>query len=107
MGMILCASNAAHDAVECVDVPENSVVGERIQILNTSSASSSSSAAASTQERKEPLSAAQMKKQKVLENLLPKLQTNAELLACFDGQPVGNAKGSPCTVASLTNANIS
>ncbi|KAI9916399.1 hypothetical protein PsorP6_017816 [Peronosclerospora sorghi] len=67
-GMVLCASDEAHKNVEFVEPPADSKVGERVTIASESS---------------EPLSAAQIKKQKVLEKVSPDFRTNDKCVATY------------------------
>lgn len=90
-GMVLCASNEAHDRVEFIEPPADSVVGERVSVAT---------------ETGEPLSAAQLKKQKIWEKAAPELLTDAEGQATFKGQVITTSAG-VCRSASLTNAHIS
>ncbi|TMW62271.1 hypothetical protein Poli38472_009764 [Pythium oligandrum] len=90
-GMVLCASNEAHDRVEFIEPPGDAQAGERV-FIDTESG--------------EPLSAAQLKKQKVWEKAAVDLVTDAEGVATFKGQVIKTAAG-PCRAKSLTNVHIS
>lgn len=91
-GMVLCASDAAHERVEFVEPPADAQVGERVFV----------DAAASG----EPLSAAQLKKQKVWEKCAPELVTDDAGVATYKGQVIQTAAG-PCAVKTLVRAHIS
>jgi methionine--tRNA ligase beta chain len=91
-GMVLCASNEAHDRVEFIEPPADAAPGERVFISTESG---------------EPLSAAQLKKQKVWEKASVDLLTNADGVATYKGQEITVAAGGVCRAASLVNAHIS
>ncbi|RLN55215.1 hypothetical protein BBJ29_006114 [Phytophthora kernoviae] len=90
-GMVLCACDEAHENVQFVEPPADAVVGERVSVASESG---------------EPLSAAQIKKQKVLEKASPDLLTDANCVATYKGEPITTSAG-PCTVKSLAKAHIS
>ncbi|POM65412.1 Methionine-tRNA ligase [Phytophthora palmivora] len=89
--MVLCACDEAHENVQFVEPPAEAKVGERVTIASESG---------------EPLSAAQVKKQKVLEKVSPDFLTNDNLVATYKGEQIMTSAG-PCTVKSLKKAFIS
>lgn len=91
-GMVL-AAKSSDGRVELVSPPEEAVVGERIFIEGVPNV--------------DPFSASQVKKFKVWESLFaPKLKTNDDCVATWDGSPLLTAAGR-CYVASITNSPIS
>lgn len=54
----------------------------------------------------EPVSAAQVKKQKVLEKVSPDFLTDDKCVATYKGEPIMTSAG-PCTAKSLVKAFIS
>ncbi|KAH7464882.1 hypothetical protein KRP22_012701 [Phytophthora ramorum] len=91
-GMVLCACDEAHENVQFVEPPADAVVGERVTIASEASG--------------EPLSAAQMKKQKALEKISPDFLTDAKCVATYKGEQIMTSAG-PCRVKSLVKAFIS
>lgn len=89
-GMVLCAGNAEHTAVEFVDVPEGAIIGERVFVEGESG---------------EPMGPGSMKKKKIFESVAKELKTNAEKIATWQGKPVMTSAG-PCTVPSLADVFI-
>ncbi|KAF1781430.1 Methionyl/Leucyl tRNA synthetase [Phytophthora cactorum] len=90
-GMVLCACDEAHENVQFVEPPADAKVGERVTIASESG---------------EPLSAAQIKKQKVLEKVSPDFVTDESCVATYKGEQIMTSAG-PCTVKSLKKAFIS
>ncbi|CAI5729173.1 unnamed protein product [Hyaloperonospora brassicae] len=90
-GMVLCASDEAHANVQFVEPPAAAKVGERVTVASESG---------------EPLSAAQIKKQKVLEKVSPDFLTDDKGVATYKGEPIMTSAG-PCAVKSLAKAFIS
>ena len=90
-GMVLCASNAAHDQVELIEPPAGAKVGERVFIATESG---------------EPASAAQVKKQKIWERASVDFCTSGEKVAMYKDQVIQTSAG-PCLAKSLTNVHIS
>lgn len=88
-GMVLCASS--DNQVEFISPPHDAKLGERVFVASESS---------------DPLSAAQMKKQKILEKVLPFLTTDENCIAKFKSEPFQTTAG-PCASTSLINATIS
>lgn len=89
-GMVLCGSDEKHENVQFVEPPPNAKVGERVTIASESG---------------EPLSASQIKKQKVLEKILPYLLTNKDCVATYKGEQIMTSAG-PCTTKSLKEVCI-
>ncbi|CEG47063.1 methionine-trna ligase [Plasmopara halstedii] len=89
-GMVLCASDEAHENVQIVEPPADAKVGERVTIASQCG---------------DPLSAAQLKKQKVLEKVLPDFVTDENCVATYKGEQVMTSAG-PCTVKSLKGAFV-
>lgn len=90
-GMVLCACDEAHENVQFVEPPADAKVGERVTVASESG---------------EPLSAAQIKKQKVLEKVSPDFVTDDSCVATYKGEQIMTSAG-PCTVKSLKKAFIS
>ncbi|CAH0484565.1 unnamed protein product [Peronospora farinosa] len=90
-GMVLCASDASHENVQFIEPPADAKVGERVKV---------------TLESGEPLSAAQIKKQKMLEKVSPDFVTDDKCVATYKGEPIMTSAG-PCTAKSLVKAFIS
>lgn len=90
-GMVLCASDETHANVQFVEPPAAAEVGARVTVASESG---------------EPLSAAQVKKQKVLEKVLPDFLTEDQCVATYKGEPIMTSAG-PCAVKSLAKAFIS
>ncbi|KAG6591055.1 methionine-tRNA ligase [Phytophthora cinnamomi] len=90
-GMVLCACDEAHENVQFVEPPADAKVGERVTVASESG---------------EPVSAAQVKKQKVLEKVSPDFLTDDKCVATYKGEPIMTSAG-PCTAKSLVKAFIS
>lgn len=91
-GMVLCASNSEHTAVELITPPEGTPIGERIYIDGEGS---------KTQAFEPVLNP----KKKIWETLQPGLKTNKDLVATWNGKPFLTSLG-PCKAKSLVDANI-
>lgn len=91
-GMVLAAKAIDGSKVELIDVPENSVIGERVTIEGIESYG-------------EPYTSTQVKKKKVWETVSSKLQTSDESIATWDGLVIRTSVG-PCKAATLTNVPI-
>lgn len=89
-GMVLCASNAAHDQVEFIEPPADAKIGERVFIATESG---------------EPASAAQMKKQKIWEKASVDLKTSGDKVAMYRDQVIQTSAG-PCRAKTLTHVHI-
>ncbi|KAK9821000.1 hypothetical protein WJX81_008473 [Elliptochloris bilobata] len=87
-GMVLCASNAAHDQVDPVDPPEGAAIGERVTVEGYEGTP-------------EPVL---NPKRKVFEKLAPDLQTDAQGVANFKGVPFMTTAGP--VIASIPNAHV-
>ena len=95
-GMVLCASNAAHDQVTFVDVPASANVGDRIVFQGDG-----------VGPVVPPLVPNKLAKLKVFETVAPDLVTDAEGVCCFKGAPFAvEGSGEVCT-APLPNARVS
>ncbi|DBA04363.1 TPA: hypothetical protein N0F65_002125 [Lagenidium giganteum] len=90
-GMVLCASDESHERIEFIEPPADAKVGERV-FIDTESG--------------EPLSAAQLKKQKAWEKAAVDLLTNEEGVATYKGNVIKTSAG-PCRAKTLTKAQIS
>lgn len=90
-GMVLCASDEAHERVEFVEPPPDAKPGDRV-VIDT--------------ENGDPLSAAQLKKQKVWEKVAVELRTNAEGIATYKDQVIKTPVG-VCRAKTLNDARIS
>jgi len=88
-GMVLAAKGDG--VVELVSPPEDAVVGERIFVDGLSG---------------EAASAAQVKKKKIWDNVVPDLKSNEKCLASWNGKALMTSTGE-CSVKSLTEAPIS
>ncbi|XP_002971404.2 aminoacyl tRNA synthase complex-interacting multifunctional protein 1 [Selaginella moellendorffii] len=95
-GMLLAASDKAHENVELVIPPEGSVPGERIWFGSEDQKSSQAPAATPNQ----------LQKKKLWEALQPKLTTGEDLVVYFEGQPMRTSAG-VVTSRSLIGANVS
>ena len=93
-GMLLCASNDAHDVVEPLAAPPGTEPGERVCFGEFDP------------EYPEPATQNQMKKKKFWEKLQPGLQTGDDLAAGWQGVPM-TVSGGAVTAASLKGAGIS
>eukprot|EP00884_Botryococcus_braunii_P019967 jgi/Botrbrau1/6654/Bobra.0202s0002.1 len=93
-GMLLCASDAAHENVEPLDPPAGAVVGERV-FFGDDGAS-----------QPEPLPPNQIQKKKVWEEVQPELKTDAGGVAVYRGVAMLTTAGA-VRAASLTGANVS
>ncbi|ETW05320.1 methionine-tRNA ligase [Aphanomyces invadans] len=89
-GMVLCASNEAHDVVEFIEPPAGAANGERVFIATESG---------------DPVSEGQMKKQKIWEKLSVDLQTNDKREGTYKGHVIQTSAG-PVVSKTLTNARI-
>ncbi|KAK9861701.1 hypothetical protein WJX84_007799 [Apatococcus fuscideae] len=93
-GMLLCASNDAHDRVEPLVPPETAVVGERVFFDGT----------AGTQP--DPESPNKVQKKKIWEAVQSDLKTNAECQAGYKGLAMQTSAGQ-VSANSLASAGIS
>ncbi|GFH28629.1 tRNA-binding domain-containing protein [Haematococcus lacustris] len=87
-GMVLCASNSAHDQVEPLAPPPTSRPGERVWFGEGNA------------EQPPAVEANRLQKKKIWEAVQPLLRTNAQGLATFKGLPCLTATG-PVVAASL------
>ncbi|RKO94945.1 hypothetical protein CXG81DRAFT_15884 [Caulochytrium protostelioides] len=87
-GMVLCASNAAHDQIEFCTPPAGSIPGDLVRVDGFP---------------REP--DAQINK-KLFEKVQPKFRVSDDLAATYDGQPWVTNRGA-ITVASLAGGSIS
>lgn len=92
-GMLLCASNDAHDVVEPLIPPEGAVVGERVFFGDVV-------------EQPEPAKENQVAKKKIWEGVQPDLKTDASKVAGWQGSVMMTSAGA-VTCATLEHANIS
>lgn len=97
-GMLLCASNADHTAVEPLDPPEGSNPGDRLG-FDTDGARPGEAPA--------PASPNQVAKKKVWEGVQPDLKTTADRVATWKGAAMVARSGEKVTCASLGDGNIS
>jgi aminoacyl tRNA synthase complex-interacting multifunctional protein 1 len=95
-GMLLCASNAEHTAVEPLVPPEGAVIGERIFFGEGSN----------PDEQGEAANPNQLQKKKLWEAVQPLLKTGGDCRAGFEGQVMMTSAGA-VTCKSLTGASIS
>jgi aminoacyl tRNA synthase complex-interacting multifunctional protein 1 len=90
-GMVLAASDAAHENVEILCAPEGAVPGERITWGGA--------------ENIEPHGVNKVAKKKIWEEVQRGLGTNDALVATWNGVPMMTSAGQ-CSCASLANANV-
>ena len=89
-GMVLCAINADHSAVELVDPPAGAKVGERVTFEGCDG---------------DAASPAQLQKKKLLEAALPGLKVDAAGGATYNGVPFMTSAG-PCTAKSIRDGHV-
>jgi tRNA-binding EMAP/Myf-like protein len=95
-GMVLAAKALDGSKVELIDVPESSMIGERVYIEGMESANDGG----------EPYTSTQVKKKKVWEAVSSKLKTRTDdSVATWDGHVIRTSVG-PCRAATLTDAPI-
>ncbi|CAD7699885.1 unnamed protein product [Ostreobium quekettii] len=94
-GMLLAASDASHEVVEPLDPPEGAAVGERVWFGEPD-----------PEGQAPPEPPNRLQKKKIWEKLQPKLGTNGERVATFNGAPMSTSAGA-VTAATLVNASIS
>lgn len=92
-GMLLCASNGAHDAVEPLLPPPGAAVGERVWF-------------GESREQAPPAEPNRVQKKKMWEAAQPDLKTDAGRVAGYKGAAMMTSAG-PVTAATLSDANIS
>lgn len=95
-GMLLAASDAAHETVELLVPPEGAQPGERVWFGGEEDRESQSAALAPNQ----------LQKKKVWESIQPRLNTSEEGVARFMERPM-RVSGGVVTSKSLKGANIS
>lgn len=93
-GMLLCASNDAHDVVEPLAAPAGTAPGERVCFGDFDP------------EYPDAATQNQMKKKKFWEKLQPGLRTGNNLVAGWQGVPM-SVSGGAVTAATLKSAGIS
>eukprot|EP00882_Tetradesmus_deserticola_P012488 GHRQ01013234.1.p1 GENE.GHRQ01013234.1~~GHRQ01013234.1.p1 ORF type:complete len:191 (+),score=103.93 GHRQ01013234.1:87-575(+) len=91
-GMLLCASNDAHDAVEPLAPPEGAAVGERVWFGDERLQSA-------------PAEANRVQKKKLWEAVQPHLKTGEDCVAAYKGAVMTTSAG-PVTAKTLAKANI-
>eukprot|EP00980_Cylindrotheca_fusiformis_P013246 scaffold3373_cov137-Cylindrotheca_fusiformis.AAC.6 len=86
-GMVMCASNADHTQVECMEPPPNAQIGERVEFEGISG---------------DPEPENKVAKKKIFESLSPDLKTNADGVCVWKGAmsktsdgPIKASKGMP------------
>ena len=90
-GMLLCASNDAHDVVEPLAPPEGATPGQRIVVPED--------------DVPEPKSANQVAKKKIWEKVQPSLNTSADCVVRFEELPFMTSKGA-CVVSSVKGGGV-
>jgi len=91
-GMVLCASNADHSAVEFVIPPEGAKIGERVMFEGLTG---------------EPEPENKVAKKKILEKLAPDLKTNNDGVVVWKGIKSGTSAG-PCVASKgMKDAQVS
>ena len=93
-GMVLCASNADHTAVEPLAPPAGAAVGERVWFGEEGAGQG------------EPANANQVQKKKIWEAVQPLLRTDGGCVAGVEGRPMLTSAG-PVVAASHADASIS
>ncbi|KAK9831945.1 hypothetical protein WJX81_001829 [Elliptochloris bilobata] len=93
-GMLLCASDAAHENVEPLVPPEGAPVGERVHFGEAGVS------------QPEPATPNQVQKKKIWEAVQTDLKTGTDRVAAWQGAPMLTSAG-PVTAATLANGNIS
>jgi hypothetical protein len=85
--MVMCASNADHTQVECMEPPANAKIGERVEFEGISG---------------NPEPENKVAKKKIFESVAPDLKTNAEGVCVWKGAtsktsdgPIKASKGMP------------
>lgn len=91
-GMVLCASNADHTAVEFVVPPEGVTIGERVMFEGLMG---------------EPEPENKVAKKKILEKLAPDLKTNDCGVVVWNGIPSVTSTGPCMAVQGMRNAQVS
>ena len=91
--MILAASDASHENVELLVAPEGAVVGERVRFGE------------SDEPQAEPQTPNQIQKKKTWEELQPRLVTNQDCVATYEGAPMMTSAG-PVKCATMKGATI-
>jgi aminoacyl tRNA synthase complex-interacting multifunctional protein 1 len=100
-GMLLCASNADHSAVEPLDPPAGAVPGDRLGFdLDGARPGPDGDAPP-------PASANQVAKKKVWEGVQPDLRTTGDRVATWKGAAMVGVDGGVVTCASLGEGSIS
>ena len=92
-GMVLCASNDAHDVVKFVDPPADAPIGALVSFAASNPAYTSS-----------PASATQVAKKKIFEKVAPDLQVGAGGVCFYKGTAAFAVEGcaAPCTAPPET-----
>jgi methionine--tRNA ligase beta chain len=93
-GMLLCASNEAHDVVEPLMPPAEAQIGERVFFCD------------GKENQPEPEGPNKVQKKKIWESVQPDLKTNGSKQATYRGHLMMTSAG-PVVAASLTDASIS
>ncbi|GBG60930.1 hypothetical protein CBR_g16052 [Chara braunii] len=96
-GMLLAASDAAHENVELVSPPVDAVVGDRVWFGE----------AEDKGRQKAPATANQVQKKKVWETVQPRLKTNEEGVVVYNGNKPMRVDTGVVNAPSLKGANVS
>ena len=96
-GMLLCASNADHTAVEPLDPPAGAAPGARVVLASVADADAVPA----------PATANQVAKKKVWEGVQPELATTADRKAAWKGDGLVVAGVGEVTCATLGGGSIS
>jgi methionine--tRNA ligase beta chain len=91
-GMVLCASNAEHTAVELVVPPEGTSIGERVVFDGV--------------ELSDPEPENKVAKKKIFEQLAPDLQTNADGIVVWKGHVAKTSAGVVAAVNKMPSASV-
>jgi methionine--tRNA ligase beta chain len=90
-GMVMCASNADHTAVETMEPPEGAKIGERIMFEGYDG---------------EPEAEAKVGKKKIFETVAPDLQTNADGVCVWKGALSKTSAGPVKASNGMANAHV-
>lgn len=93
-GMVLATKDTINNKVELIEPPSNTPIGERVYYSDDND------------KKYEPLSAAQIKKKKVWENVAKELKTNHEGIATWSNKILKTSCGN-CIAATIKDSPIS
>ena len=112
-GMLLCASNDAHDKVELLSPPEGAAAGERVLFGEADEAMRSAASGAGDGEGgegpagvRDPETPNRVQKKKMWEAVQPHLRTDGDCVAQYQGRAMMTSAGA-IRAATLAGAGIS